>query len=49
MRDAAELNCSEGDCTGIDTGTIGDTEGPERAEGKLDITTPDKTLILVSY
>ena len=49
MGDIAGLNYSEADCAGIDTGTMGDTKGLERAKGKLDITTPDKTLILVSY
>ena len=44
--------CSEADGAGTCAGTIGDADGPEGVEGKVDIITPDKTNktpILVSY
>ena len=48
----ARSGYSEGDGAGTDAGIIGDADGPERAEGKVDIITSDKTnktLILVCY
>ncbi len=50
--DAAGPGCSAGDSAGIDTEVRGDANESEVAEGKVDITTPDKTnkiCILVSY
>ncbi len=58
--DVAGPVCNAGDGTGIDTetnaetgaGVRGDVDGPERVEGKLDITTSsktNKTPILMSY
>ncbi len=51
--DAARPGCSTGDGVGTgagtDAGARGDVDGPEAAEGKVDITTPDKTPIIVSY
>ncbi len=52
MGDAAGVNCSAEDDAGTGAGARGDADGPEAAEGKIDITMPDKTnktLILVSY
>ncbi len=51
--DAAGPGCSAGDGarTGARTGAgaRGDADGLEAAEGTVDITTPDKTPIMVSY
>ncbi len=51
--DAAGPGCSAADGAGTGTRTgiraRGDVDGPEAAEGKVDITTPDKTPIVVSY
>ena len=50
--DAAGPGCSEGDGAKTGAKIMGDTDGPEGAEGKVNITTPDKTNktpILVSY
>lgn len=52
MGDVAGPGCNEGDSTGSDARTGGDVHRLERAKGKLDITTSDKTNkmpILVSY
>ncbi len=50
--DAAGPDCGAGDSarTGAGTGAEarGDADGPEAAEGKVDITTTDKTPIMVS-
>ncbi len=51
--DVARSGCSAGNGarTSVETGarTRGDADGPEVTEGKVDITTPDKTSIMVSY
>ncbi len=51
--DAAGPGWSAGDGAGTGArtgaGARGDADGPEVAEGKVDITTPDKTPIMVSY
>ncbi len=51
--DAAGPGCSTGDSAGTGArtgaGVRGDADGPEAAESKVDITTPDKTPIMVSY
>ncbi len=53
MGDAAGPVCSAGDDVGMGAGTgagaRGDADWPEAVEGKVDITTLDKTLIMVSY
>ncbi len=53
MSDAAGPGCSAGDGASTDTGTGAgardDADGPEAVEGKVDITTPDKAPIMVSY
>ncbi len=53
VSDAAGPGCSAGDGASTDTGTGAgardDADGLEVAEGKVDITTPDKTPIMVSY
>ncbi len=53
MGDAAGPGCSAGDGAGIGVGTGArakvDADGPEAAEGKVGITTPDKTPIIISY
>ena len=52
MNNVARPSCSKKDDTKIGAGTIGDADGPEGAEGTVDITKPDKTnkiCILVSY
>ncbi len=51
--DAAGPGCSAGDSAGTGAGTgtgaRDDADGPEAVEGKVDIITPDKTPIMVSY
>ena len=52
MGGAARPGYSEGDGVGTDTGSMGDADGLEGVESKVDIITPDmtnKTPILVSY
>ncbi len=51
--DTAGPGYSTGDSAGtgarMGAGVRGDADGPEVAEGKVDITTPDKISIMVSY
>ncbi len=51
--DTAGPGCSAEDGAGTGAGTgagaRGNADRPEVAEGKVDITTPDKTPIMVSY
>ncbi len=53
MDDAVGPGCSARDVAGTDAetgaGARGDADGPEVAEGKVDITTLDKTPIMVCY
>ena len=52
MSDAAGLDCSEGNGAETSAKTIDDADRSEGLEGKVNITTPNKTnkiLILVSY
>ena len=52
MSDVAESGYNKGDGVGTGAGTMDNANEPKGAEGKIDITTPNKTnktLILVSY
>ena len=52
MSDTSGPSCSEGDSARTGARTMGDAEGPEGTESKIDIITLDKTNktpMLVSY